>query len=1295
MIGKEILNYVITSYIGKGGMGSVFLAENKYIKQQKVAIKIINADMVNQSTKESLTEEAKKLASLNHQNIVHFINYHIDEDGNIYLVMEYAGGMSLEKYINTKTGLIVEENICKMFEPILDAVETAHKQGIIHRDLKPSNIMIGDDGSPKVLDFGISTLMGMNDNNNSKVMGTPSFMSPEQVKGEPLDARSDIYSLGVILHQMLTGKAPYDITTMTAFEINKKVVEENLPRMQSYYKYISEKLQKVVDKATAKDPKERYNTCGEFKSALHNAVYPPKLPKWSVITIAAVAAVILGCGLYYWDYNRTKVYYYKDYVEQWGVPHGIGKLSKDQTAHLNRMYRMEYSKRLLQRLSHVNSFGNLIVDGESERSERPIDAWFYYTNDKKLNIVKEKDCNGKTLYVKSYNDKLNTVIFQYDDEFGTEKTLGSNTIGYTRALANENVKKGKISRWLLEYDDNGHYKSIKYAGFQNVPVGDENGIYGRSYVRDDKGRVIEEHYLGNDSLPKATKWGLGIKKFYYDENDNWIKSEYLTVNGNPSYDAADGLSVFTLKYDQYGNLIESRHRENNGELMIPKLNGYAGINTIYNEKGLKIKEEMVGIDGKPMSIDGYSSIVSEYDKQGFVSKVTFQDADGKRCYTNLGYSCRMFVNDENGNCLEEWYYDIDDNLVECTKGYAGIKNKYDSQGNVTEIIYCDSENNPIISEGGYAGLAVEYDEYGHDVKITYLDENLKPMTTPDGFAVIKSEYNKSGNMTKISFYDKTGKQLILSSEDIAGWTSKYDENGNEVERAFFDTKGEKCMANSNDYSKWVKKYDDNGNLCEIRYYGIDGNYILYNGVIGEDYVCDERGNVLESKCVGMNGDLADGRLYAKCKYDKYDNQIEYSVYDSKREPALNVLGYQMARYKYDERNNIIEERYFGIDGKLTEYVKSDAEYDHYAIKINEYDKSGRLVRVSLYGKDEKPVECSGKWAAKNLEYDACGNIVRELFFDDAGNPTEPDVKIPEYVKEYDKLGNMTCLAYGDGKGNRIVNENTGVSVIRFAYDKNKRTIKESYFDDKDNPVYFNDKYHAVTYEYDKYDNKCTYRWFGNEDKPIMYGGVYHMVRYKYASDKPLEESYYGLKEEPIMYKGLHRAVTMYDEKGRWAGYECYDIEGNLADSEFGFARQEIYYDDNGGGTKKEYNSKGMLTLAAKWENGTWVRVNTSKWIDEIREISADLPYSEEITVGEVTGKITISHIDIIDRVGRSCEVIFRTTIDKYDIGAENYEEFYVGFMKEFITSLKKMLSSNVTINGVIYDKNGISIRYAY
>ena len=446
MIGKEVLNYTIVSLIGKGGMGSVYLAEHKYIKQQKVAIKVINSDMVNDFTRQRLKEEAEHLASLNHQNIVRFHDYHIDELGSIYLIMEYADGISLDKYIQTVSGLIVEDKICPLFEPILDAVEYAHEHNIIHRDIKPANIIITKEGIPKILDFGIATIINRESvEKDDMVMGTPSYMSPEQVRGDHLDSRSDIYSLGVMLHQMLTGNAPYDTTTLTEYDINKKVVEEPLPRMRTYYKYVSDKVQKIVDKATAKEPGERYQTCDDFKKALHRVIYPPKIPKWVWTSVAAIVLLMIGGGVYFWDYNRTKVYYYKDYVEQWGVPQGIGELSSREMSHVNRLYRFEYKKHKLQRMSHVNSKENIIEDGESERNERPLDMLLYYTDKGNISRAKVLDRSGKVLYVKSYNDKLNTVIFQYDDEYGTEKTLGAQTIGYVRALEDNGVEKGKIS----------------------------------------------------------------------------------------------------------------------------------------------------------------------------------------------------------------------------------------------------------------------------------------------------------------------------------------------------------------------------------------------------------------------------------------------------------------------------------------------------------------------------------------------------------------------------------------------------------------------------------------------------------------------------------------------------------------------------------------------------------------------------------------------------------------------------------------------------------------------------------
>jgi serine/threonine-protein kinase len=312
MIGKEILNYRIEQELGKGGMGSVYLATNKNI-DQKVAIKALNENLADSVViRKKFRDEAQLLCSLDHPNIVKFLNF-VENDDGVFLIMDLIDGITLEEFINDKNGLIVENRAYEMFDQILSAFAYAHKKGVVHRDIKPANIILTNDSDgnfvPKVLDFGIATIVSEStDTEKGWVVGTPSYMSPEQVLGVQVDARSDIYSLGVLLHQMLTGRAPYDTTTLSELEINNKVVKEPLPRMKEFYPYISDKLQKMVDKATAKDPEKRFQNCNDFRKTLKDILNPEPLKRVIKIAAAALVLMLLGGGLWYWDYNRVKTY---------------------------------------------------------------------------------------------------------------------------------------------------------------------------------------------------------------------------------------------------------------------------------------------------------------------------------------------------------------------------------------------------------------------------------------------------------------------------------------------------------------------------------------------------------------------------------------------------------------------------------------------------------------------------------------------------------------------------------------------------------------------------------------------------------------------------------------------------------------------------------------------------------------------------------------------------------------------------------------------------------------------------
>lgn len=1255
MIGKEILNYRIVSLIGKGGMGTVYLAVHKLISKEQVAIKVINADMANDFTRNLLRDEAQHLAGLKHTNIVGFKNYHIDDAGNIYLIMEYADGKNLEDYIMNVNGLVVEDRICPLFEPILDAVGYAHRHKILHRDIKPANVVITTEGVPKILDFGIAKVLKQqgDEDGDNMVMGTPSYMSPEQVKGEHLDERSDIYSLGVLLHHILTGNPPYDTTTLTEHEINDKVIQEPLPRMRLFYKYVSEGVQKVVDKATAKDPNDRYQTCEEFKKDLHRTLNPWKMPMWMKCAAIGVLLLAIGGGLYAWDYNRIKTYYYKDYVERWGVPEGVGELSASEQEHAHRAYKFTYQKRKLLRVEHVNSLGYLIDDGESERNERPIDQIFSYTVDGLVNRVTVKDRSGKVLYVKGYeshNGKLNTMKFLYNDEHGTERVVSNKTVGYGRLLEQDGDERGRISRWWLEYDENGYLTTIKYAGIDNSQVSDNNGIYGRKYVRDEKGREVEIHYIGIDGEPQPTKWGLGIKKFYYDEKDNWVKAEYLTIDGQTAYDDTDGVAVYEMEHDEYGNVTYAMHLDGNGEGMYPKKHNVAGVNHIYDDKGFLTTTEYLDVDRNPMIVQGAGCAVikEEYDERGYVVKRAFYDTDGNLVEVVQGNASLTLVNDECGNPVEGWYYNVTGDLVELEEGYAGFKAEYDSIGNQTKYLYYGIDKKPCAGSNGSYGQECEYDERNLVSKITWLGADMTPTPDNNNVAMAHYYYDRRGNTVKVSFYDTDGKSLRLSDEGCAGWNNIYDEHGNHVERSFFGVGGEPIMPNGLHYAKVKYTYDENGNQNSTRYYDLDGKLTLVDGVAGYDYINDRQGNTLESVPVGVNEKLAQGKLKTKYKYDKFGNEIEQSLFDVKG-AALNYESVHKYVYSYNTRNQVEEIRYYGKDGKLT--LSSDNKV---AITKYEYDARGNRVKTNFYGTDNKSCKCEEGWSSSTYEHDAFGHVVKQCFFDIKGKPTDPKDMVPVGICQYDKRGNMIYLAAQDGNGKFIKIADDKWAISRMKYDKKNNRIEQSYYNEKDKPILCNEGYHKVKNKYNK-------------------------------SGKKIEEAHYGINDQPIAINNYHVATYSYDEtSGRLKEQTYFDVNRNKINTSWGFHKCVFTYNEKGESEyRKYYKANGSLYATQRWNGSDWELVQKEyNWQEDARNIQTVLPYSFELS-GLKLQSLTITS-------ATACELRFTIPYTTGQLSTETLNQIKEG-IRQFVNNLETSFKHRPYVTGNLYDKNGTKI----
>jgi serine/threonine protein kinase len=219
--------------------------------------------------------EAALMANLNHPNIVTLHDY-IETPQGVYLIMEYVEGITLDHYIRNVLGVIPEEKAIAIFKQILEGVMYAHSKGIVHRDLKPANIMLTAEGGVKILDFGIAKNLYASERALTQAgmkIGTIYYMSPEQVLAKELDRRSDIYSLGVMLFEMLTGQNPYQ-KLESEYAISHKIVHEPLPNLREIYPNIHPYWQKVIQKATQKATGARFQHVGELMEALHVTLEP-------------------------------------------------------------------------------------------------------------------------------------------------------------------------------------------------------------------------------------------------------------------------------------------------------------------------------------------------------------------------------------------------------------------------------------------------------------------------------------------------------------------------------------------------------------------------------------------------------------------------------------------------------------------------------------------------------------------------------------------------------------------------------------------------------------------------------------------------------------------------------------------------------------------------------------------------------------------------------------------------------------------------------------------------------------
>jgi eukaryotic-like serine/threonine-protein kinase len=379
MIGRTVSHYRILQEIGSGGMGVVYKAEDDRLGRT-VALKFLPIELTrDENAKKRLLREAQAVSALQHHNICTIHEVDQSDDGHLFICMDYYEGETLKDRL--ARGPLSAEDAIDIVTQVARGLEEAHRRGIVHRDIKPANVVITNQGVVKILDFGLAKLGGETKlTKTGSTVGTAAYMSPEQVRGEDLDQRSDIFSLGVVFHELLTGASPFSAEHEPA--VMHKILNVAPPPLRVSGVKRAAELEPIVGRMLAKEPKERYPSAGEVLVALeqpaHGASATGRRPRRGVTALTvAVALLLAGVGaaaLFAWKrpWHHAELQQRQLTSNPWSNPVGAGVISPDGRT----LAVVDQTGLFLRAIESGESSPVKLPDGFSPTAVMPTLEWF-------------------------------------------------------------------------------------------------------------------------------------------------------------------------------------------------------------------------------------------------------------------------------------------------------------------------------------------------------------------------------------------------------------------------------------------------------------------------------------------------------------------------------------------------------------------------------------------------------------------------------------------------------------------------------------------------------------------------------------------------------------------------------------------------------------------------------------------------------------------------------------------------------------------------------------------------------
>ena len=515
MINKIICNrYKILDHLGTGGMATVWLGYDTILDRQ-VAIKTFKIDASDEDAVKRFNREAKAVTSLSHPNIVSI--YDVENEGEFYyLILEYVEGMTLKDYM-IKNPRMPIETIVHIAKQIAAGLSHAHQNGIIHRDIKPQNILMNENLTCKITDFGIARAYGDTTlTQTNQMLGTVYYLSPEQARGNVATAQSDIYSLGILIFEMITGQIPFKGESAVAIAL--KHLQEELPEIDKYRENIPQSVKNIVIQATMKNPNERYISSKELFEDLSTVLNPERLHENKYTGFKIPTEPVRN------NYNQTQ------YIDEnsIGVPHGYSNYDNyndedDYYDYAEDERQNNHNNRNYQNNQQKNSYNKVSKKDEKKETSKAkhiflailaivtivVGAFFAYNYVIGANSVSAPDVRNKTL------EEAKVAIVKAGLEVGDVTEVASDDVKEKTVIdsdpkAGKKVRKGskvdlRVSSGkktvdmpnFVGMDEDNVRRNASKLGFKNITV---EKVESDRY---DTGKVVSQNIpAGTEIVPK-------------------------------------------------------------------------------------------------------------------------------------------------------------------------------------------------------------------------------------------------------------------------------------------------------------------------------------------------------------------------------------------------------------------------------------------------------------------------------------------------------------------------------------------------------------------------------------------------------------------------------------------------------------------------------------------------------------------------------------------------------------------------------------------------------------------------